>query len=296
MLSDMFQKKAIPSIICDGDADGTIVQTAVACAATNPTTVIGEDTDLLVLLCFHVSPASRRIYFRSDIRSNKKKRVWDIKQVQQALGQQMCRFLLFSHAITGCDTTSRMFGVGKNVPLKKLKRSNSLSHAAEVFLDEAATVEDVVSAGEKAIVCLYNGSSDDTLDSLRHAKFCERAAKSPTSVKVHKLPPTSAAARYHSMRAYLQVQQWKQPTCPLDPLSWGWSLVQGRLAPIQVDLPPAPETLLQVIRCNCKTDCSSNRCTCRKHGLQCSTACGNCRGIVCSNAPIVSLEEVLKED
>ena len=296
MLSDMFQKKAIPSIICDGDADGTIVQTAVACAATNPTTVIGEDTDLLVLLCFHVSPASRRIYFRSDIRSNKKKRVWDIKQVQQALGQQMCRFLLFSHAITGCDTTSRMFGVGKNVPLKKLKRSNSLSHAAEVFLDEAATVEDVVSAGEKAIVCLYNGSSDDTLDSLRHAKFCERAAKSPTSVKVHKLPPTSAAARYHSMRAYLQVQQWKQPTCPLDPLSWGWSLVQGRLEPIQVDLPPAPETLLQVIRCNCKTDCSSNRCTCRKHGLQCSTACGNCRGIVCSNAPIVSLEEVLKED
>ena len=117
-------------------------------------------------------------------------------------------------------------------------------------MDAAATAEDVVSADEKAIVCLYNGSSDDT---LRHAKFCEKTAKSPTFVKVHKLPPTSAAVRYHSMRAYLEVQQWKQPTCPLDPLNWDWNVVQSQCEPIQVDLPPAPDTLLQFIRCNCKT-------------------------------------------
>jgi hypothetical protein len=32
-----------------------------------------------------------------------------------------------------------------------------------------------------------------------------------------------------------------------------------------------------VIRCNCQTDCSTMRCSCKKHGLRCSIACGNCR-------------------
>ncbi|GFS13763.1 hypothetical protein ElyMa_004891700 [Elysia marginata] len=69
----MVQRKAISSIVYDGHADVTIVQTAVSCAATNPTIVIGVDTDLLVvvLLCFHVCLASRKIYLRSNIRSNK---------------------------------------------------------------------------------------------------------------------------------------------------------------------------------------------------------------------------------
>ena len=58
----------------------------------------------------------------------------------------------------------------------------------------------------------------------------------------------------------------------------------GRLEPRQTDLPPAPEDLLKVIRCNCKKDCSSMRCTCRKHGLECSMACGHCKGLSCSNS------------
>ena len=41
-----------------------------------------------------------------------------------------------------------------------------------------------------------------------------------------------------------------------------------------------------MIRCNCSSDCTSARCTCRKHGLQCSPACGQCRGRGCTNSPI----------
>ncbi|GFR76202.1 small heat shock protein hspD [Elysia marginata] len=85
----------------------------------------------------------------------------------------------------------------------------------EVFLNTAATVEDVVSAGEKAIVCLYGGNSDYTPNSLRHAKFCEKASKSLTSVKVDKLPPTSAASRYHGMCAYLSPQLWLESSLGL---------------------------------------------------------------------------------
>ena len=47
---------------------------------------------------------------------------------------------------------------------------------------------------------------------------------------------------------------------------------------------PAPAELLKIIRCNCTTDCATARCTCKKHGMKCSMACGHCRGSSCSNA------------
>ena len=39
-----------------------------------------------------------------------------------------------------------------------------------------------------------------------------------------------------------------------------------------------------MIHCNCTTDCSTARCSCQKHGLPCSLACGQCRGSDCQNA------------
>jgi len=40
-----------------------------------------------------------------------------------------------------------------------------------------------------------------------------------------------------------------------------------KLMPLLTDLPPAPSELLRIIRCNCQTDCSSMRCTCKKHDV-----------------------------
>ena len=60
--------------------------------------------------------------------------------------------------------------------------------------------------------------------------------------------------------------------------------VNDKLNPIKTLLPAAPERLLKIIRCNCKLNCDSKRCTCRKHGLCCSAGCGECRGVGCSNS------------
>ena len=54
-------------------------------------------------------------------------------------------------------------------------------------------------------------------------------------------------------------------------------------------LQPAPDNILNIIKCNCKANCDSKRCTCRKSGLECSMACGECRGM-CSNG-ISQIEE-----
>ena len=73
----------------------------------------------------------------------------------------------------------------------------------------------------------------------------------------------------------------------LGPRQWGWEVNNRMLLPMLTDLPAAPEELLTVIRCNCQTGCSTTRCTCEKHGLVCTAACGHCRGETCVNvAPV----------
>ena len=55
---------------------------------------------------------------------------------------------------------------------------------------------------------------------LRYAKFMEMV--STGNIDPRKLPPTERAARYHSLRAHLQVIIWEKLTNDdLDPKQWG---------------------------------------------------------------------------
>jgi len=61
--------------------------------------------------------------------------------------------------------------------------------------------------------------------------------------------------------------------------------------PIQTDLPAAPSQLLDVICCNCKTDYSTKRCTCRKYDMPSTVACGECRGTSCVNSQVPNFND-----
>ena len=92
-------------------------------------------------------------------------------------------------------------------------------------------------------------------------------------------------------RVFLQISQWKDPNCDMPAEEWGWTLTESGLGPTMTEMTPAPPELLKMIRCSCATDCGSARCTCRKHGMKCSTACGHCQGSSCSNANTVVEDE-----
>ena len=83
------------------------------------------------------------------------------------------------------------------------------------------------------------------------------------------------------LRAYHQVQEWIGNK--LDPKQWGWKIYKGKLFPIYSSKAPAPEKLLKMVRCTCKTDCSRKNCTCFNYGIECSDVCKHCRGISCLN-------------
>ena len=68
------------------------------------------------------------------------------------------------------------------------------------------------------------------------------------------------------------------------------------VVPVMTFLPLAPDDLLRVIRCNGITDCSTARCSCHKHSLECSLACGQCRDIGCSNSTAADISDEDDDD
>ena len=175
--------------------------------------------------------------------------------------------------------------IAKSLPVKKLKCEGFVKEA-QVFLTANCDHQTIAEAGERAFVMLYNGRQNDSLDALRLVRYQQKVSSSNTQVQAKVLPPTSSAARYHSYRVYFQVQEWAHLGGESDllPEDWGWELRQNQLVPVATDIGPAPEDLLNIIRCNCRKDCSSGKCSCRKHGLTCTAACGECRGTSCLNS------------
>ena len=142
MLSTVLQNVGCITHHANGDADLLIVKTAVESARMSTTVLVGDDTDLLVLLCYHAS--EDELYFRPEPKANARgTRVWLVKKAKEQLGKEVCRNLIFLHAITGCNTTSRLYGVGKATALKKFEDVLHFKEQANAFSSHSA-VSDVV--------------------------------------------------------------------------------------------------------------------------------------------------------
>ena len=182
----------------------------------------------------------------------KNPQVWNIQAVKQQLGPEICNHILFLHAILGYDTTSRLHGIGKGNALRKFRESSRFGELAKVFDSELASKEDISAAGEEVLIISYNGKFERSLDLLRYKRYCDIIVSSTSHVQPQTLPPTSAAAKYHSYRVYYQMQQWKGREATLLPQDWGWKESDGMLFPVTPDLGPAPIELLRIVRCNCQ--------------------------------------------
>ena len=183
--------------------------------------LVGDDTYLLVLLCHHAERNANELFFKPEPKQRSKTRkTWKIKRTKTSLGANVCANILLVHAILGCDTTSRIHDIGKGVTLTKIRTDALFHEQANVFNHPGASKDEVLMAGEKSLLCLYNCRSDESLDSLRYTKFCQKVATGTTLVQPESLQRTSAATGYRSLRVYFQIQQWKG--VPLEPEVDGW--------------------------------------------------------------------------
>ena len=85
-----------------GDADVSIVQTAVTVSDTCEAVLVGDDTDLRVLL-FHLADGNKHtIYFRPEPKKGGALRCIGVSSIRNKLGENICGNILFVHAFLGC--------------------------------------------------------------------------------------------------------------------------------------------------------------------------------------------------
>ena len=111
-----------------------------------------------------------------------------------------------------------------------------------------------------------------SIPEFRWYLFCKYRTES------EKLPSTSEALNQHIKRAHLQSWVWGQAAIfdhvLLDPTEDGYHRDRsGELQPTTTDLNSAPEAVLELATCGCKTDCSKGWCSCYAEKMPCTDMC-----------------------
>ena len=233
----------------DRDADTLIVSTVLdyACIGKNAC-LLASDTDLLIMLIYFWNDLMGSIVMRSEATKRFPAVERDVSKIASCLGVVQ-KYITFIHAFGGCDSTSAVFGHGKLAILRLIEKSKSAQELADVFMCKDSTQDSVSTAGMKLFVLLYGGKPCDSLGYLRYIRYMGMA--SSTKMNPERLPPSERAAHFHSLRVYLQTQEWNCLNDTLNP-QWGWKVVGGKLLPLTTD-EAAPNELLNIIRCNCQT-------------------------------------------
>ena len=161
MIGDHLRQKGCHVIHAEGDADVDIVKAAITMSSCKSTTLIGEDTDLLVLLLYLGVKDCKDLYFRSDKHKEKHINVYIIKVLKQLLGDGVHSGMLFAHAFSGC---------GNSV----------LCGCSKIFSVPRADHATIESIGCQAMVSLFNGTLSDNLESLRYSFLCKKVAMAKT--------------------------------------------------------------------------------------------------------------------
>jgi hypothetical protein len=113
-----------------------------------------------------------------------------VQQIYNSLGTEMTNILPVAHSLTGCDTTSSFFGIGKKT-VYKTRKQNTTKYQTLTNL-ASSDVDTCVEAGRLLVADLYdsNGSAKSVHRDLN--KLRVRLALSKDSSLV-KLPPSEAA-------------------------------------------------------------------------------------------------------
>ena len=140
MLSHYLQLAGCFTDHAEEDADLLIAQIAVQSAATKNTLLVADDTDLVILLCYYADADGFDLFMQCSTRGvNEEEPHLGYQVTQSELGADICKNILFIHAILGCDTTSRLYGLRKGLSLKRLISSALSRDEAEQLCKKDAT-------------------------------------------------------------------------------------------------------------------------------------------------------------
>ena len=123
MLSTELEKSNCKTDHAPGDADLLIVQKAVQSATISKTMLVGEDTDLIVLLCYHVSLDSHNFFINPEPKKNPKSSVSGTSEPKILVKTSPTTSSLYM-LFLGVTQTSCLYGIGRGASLSKFKASS----------------------------------------------------------------------------------------------------------------------------------------------------------------------------
>lgn len=227
--------------------------------------VHSPDTDVLVICLAVADKVSSALYFCTG--TGDKRRNIDITKLSKVLGKAVTSNLVAMHALSGCDTTSAFYGIGKKTSFATLGKHGYLLDSLGIEFDPS---EEVYRNTETFVVyCYSNGKgSATTVNTYRYMEFLRSEAKNQN------IPPCQSTLRLHIQRANYQAAIWKRVLEPMaiipSPIGRGWD---ENLQPVFLNEAPAPKKLMELQVCTCKRGCCTS-CRCKKNSLSCTPACG----------------------
>ena len=191
-----------------------------------------------------------------DTGSGNKKRLLDISSLAKDLGEVKCSALLSLHALTGCDTTSALKGIGKQKPIKILEKNREFNVVLAKLGETWSMDQSDCLSLEHFMCCVYGFPRFTRIDKLRlhlfRRKFDNNDKINPgKTIDFGNMPPCFSSLYQHILRANFQTVIWKSAIQNFpeleDALLHGWETEDNILQPVWTDKDVLPKALIDIL-------------------------------------------------
>ena len=180
-----------------------------------------------------------------------------------ALTPEKCKGLVGLHAFSGADWAGKFAGISKKKWLECFLALEKDSEIVQVFQhlgDKSVNLNIHMNLLEEFTCTGYAKQRKyRRLNKLRWELFKTQ------NLEAEKLPPTLGAFEPHVKRAHLIAiidKGYKVPK-PLEETGWEKS-EDDIILPVRSLRLPAPQAIVEIVKCGCRGQCSTNRCSCIK--------------------------------
>lgn len=203
-----------------------------------------------------------------------------------SISLSFCRSLPAIHALTGCDSTSSIFKIGKNTVYKVASKD---AHLCQELSCLTFGLEDEALSAARHFFCLLYDQTKKLLPAHANLNSLQAEMSKKKDMDLARLPPCESSFLQHVRRVRWQTRIWESAHISLpdlgNPEDYGWERKNGMLSPIVFNGPTASE-LLDGLVCNCtkKQKCLTfGKCTCKQSGLPCIELCACFNEESCGN-------------
>ena len=215
------------------------------------------DTDIFVILLYHAHTIKMTVYL--DTGSGKHRKLINITELAQSLGEDYCATLIGFYVFSGEDCTSAFKGKGKVGPLKKLEKNPKFHKAFQNLGNDWIVNHQVLKELEEFTCVIYGQGRDSSVDVVR-AKLLRKMVgeneklSSKSKIDLARLPPCKSTLTPHVQRVNHRLCLYKRANIPIweNPKPYdngqGWIRTdEGVLEPLRSCCPVLPTSLVDIL-------------------------------------------------